>query len=156
MIDFETAAIFNEEEMDSLPPCIVRPDGATIRTLWNSPWASRGCMKSFRDDVHQVLVSVAMLIYGNEYWQYWENISDNESYKQLWEQHRFNGEIFELQGMDMRHFVLDSLSIPGAALADARPLFRQLGRYVVNLGSTQRPDHDFMVTTIRAIMDLVR
>jgi serine/threonine protein kinase len=72
MIDFERAAIYNESEIIRIEqPCVYGDFSRQFyRGLWMSPWESRGCAKSFRDDIHRIMITCAVMMFGKHYVQY--------------------------------------------------------------------------------------
>jgi hypothetical protein len=125
MIDFERAKLFALLETDR--PCRIAPDSLNMLIgRWNSPWVARDCPLSFRDDIYQFFIALAMMIHGEAYIGYVNLLSTpvmvdvgGESVKDpsatnamlgLWKRHRFRGEIFDipdsLTGIAQQHVPL--------------------------------------------------
>jgi serine/threonine protein kinase len=116
MIDFERAAMFNEREISTLPrQCRYRRDSDSfVFGIWISPWEARMCAKSFRDDIYRIFITMAVMMFGEEYLRYQNILLEGatpaytsehtqvdpeivlEVFCKHWRMHRNAGEIFEI------------------------------------------------------------
>ncbi len=184
LIDFEQARLFNrmdyEGDFCDDPAFISSLPLARIQTeMLNSPWEGRGCIKSFRDDIHRVFLSLATMIHGEAYSIYFSALSKKtgqspaliQLLSKVWTHHRDRGQIFEVKGfvefskqMGIRlpnfplesHFSLRPLVKNVQALETVRRLFKSLEQQVIDMKITDRPDYDGIVNTFVEIGNQVQ
>lgn len=182
LIDFELARIFNPDEEYEYPDgCPITADlitrighEALVLSALYSPWESRQCTRSFRDDIHKVLVSIAALIHGDAYVEYFQNVALGASggvpltnprtvdmYRTMWMNHRFKGHIFTVNGFqtsitehfpDFRTvFVLGHANMPTDKVGWVSEKLHALQDHVMGLGIAQRPDYGWIKHTLAEI-----
>lgn len=119
LVDFERARLYHPADYQGDtcddPAVIAYMKGRPVKTgKYHSPWESRQCKISFRDDIHRMLVSMAMMIHGRSYTLYFSSLSQQVSVSTLetmglnllyflagvWRFHRERGHIFEVRGFD--------------------------------------------------------
>ncbi len=176
-IDFERARVFNPVEYQESVCIIERGDEHLAYFFWHSPWEAMRCVVSFRDDVYRVLITMALLLYGEDYQKYFYGLTNiNLMGKQLtfdkehekimqeaWKNHRFQGHIFEVPISDelkrvmfwARPFRLTA-TFSGTLSTDAInllvPQFNALERHIISLQSpTDGPDYEFLIRTLETI-----
>ncbi len=182
MIDFERARIFNPLEYAG-DPCneSISHRGNIETALWNSPWESRKCFLSFRDDIHRVLVSIAAMIYGQAYTSYFTFLSADINdaagkrhkratlaLRALWDHHRSRGHIFQVKGfheyiattgveylgeMFKGHSHFSVIRLIEGSDAGMRIQARFLGieHLVMSMQSTDRPNYERIINILSQI-----
>ncbi len=181
LIDFERAHIFNKQEILAMAkPCEMDDASPNLkRERWYSPWETRGCVISFRDDIHRVFLSLAALMHGLHYEDYFDRLAESvytrrggklvknkelsQVYYNTWTMHRLAGEIFVVMKPeslntvipDIQSFTIKSLKskfhLRKDQVTELTKMFVSLETYIVGLELTDIPNYGYIVEVLRNI-----
>jgi serine/threonine protein kinase len=178
LIDFERAAIFNEDEV---LPCDYEEGAPFGLGLWVSPWEALMCPKSFRDDIHRIFMTLAVMMYGQEYVYYQAILATaavraydshgmemEREYvvmilRNIWMAQRQSGEIFLLSSdrldQTFAQFGIAHLDAPLITeflpISSVRDKFQQLEKELIEMSIEQRPDYESIKQVLLDIVQLV-
>lgn len=173
MIDFERAKFFNvQDACDSSPEFLSALPLRNLQpTVWNSIWEGCGCPRSFRDDIHRIFVSIALLIHGTEYFDFLlkltrghpDTLAVTRGFWAIWRHFRNNFHIFHLTGFPkymssvMKYKELHMTGRTEFALdKESKDGFRKLELYLKAMTITEVPDYDFIIGSLEAIRERTR
>lgn len=180
LIDYERAAIFNEFEVLETP-CVYEEGAPFVLGVWVSPWEARMCAKSFRDDIHRIFMTLAVMMYGHQYLNYQAALATGAvraydvhgmemereyvvmTLRNIWMAQRQAGEIFVLSS-DRLDQTLAQFGIVrlGARLTtefipaiSVRDKFRELEKSLIEMRIDERPDYALIKQVLLDIVHLV-
>lgn len=178
IVDFRAARLFNHAATRAVQrPCLFEHgDPGIVRGVWLSPWNSRKCVPSFRDDIYRVLFALGALMYGPRLLDFAESIiataPTRYGYKQLLFQHlwlnpRLRGQILEENGQFryvvsdngwVSHFHIGDFfhpdQVPGISgnIEAVRDIFTKLYGHVLTLQVADRPNYDWLLTQLSELL----
>lgn len=182
MINFGRSRIFNQKEIQKAKCGIVYENPEKIsRSVWNSPWESRLCVSSYRDDLYHALIGIAMLMHGMDYVRYWNTISGDafdldqkvdkkatSVFRSVWWEQRSEGSIFNVQGLKSKKtserisnypkkddFLVRNI-VKNANLKQISNQLQLLEQYTIRLEIDQRPNYELILGTLNSIQDLAK
>jgi serine/threonine protein kinase len=156
MIDFEHAIMFHPDEYSNPRPY---PAGGITAHGWSSPWEARGFPSSFRDDVHRVLLSLAVMIHGDTYFKHFQALTKTAPH--IWLNFRSRGHIFHVPSLYAMVSNPDAIFSLEARIPNPRQReavvdrFVHIEQLVIQMHIRERPDYDTLVDLLIEARDLL-
>jgi serine/threonine protein kinase len=152
VIDFERSRIFHPNDYhESQLSTTAR--GEISGGAWESPWEAIGWPVSFRDDIHRILVSLAVMVYGDAYFDHFDAWAITDPH--TWLDYRSNGHIFHVPGRFQPLFSLTSRIADHKLRDEVKTGFGRIQELTMSMDVLHRPDYDGIVDLLDDIIFLL-